>query len=263
MYKQVNLFQKPHEILSNMEEGYCEMKANEHAFLCGLMQEKKPEKVLEVGVAGGGTTAVIMKCLEYVNPDAKMYSVDINKECYRRKGKQTGYQLEEVKEYLANYANHKFLLGGVLPKFIEDIGVGIDFCVLDTTHKIPGELLDFLCVFPYLSDGAVIVLHDVAHNLLGNSIITYATKILLDSVTATKYYEFRNEISNIGAFAINRETKENIANVFSSLSITWAYEPRLVEMLAYRDCYKKFYDEECMELFDIFWEKNRCKLTGK
>lgn len=204
MYKQVNLFQKPHEILDNMEEGYCEMKEDEHAFLCGLIQEKNPEKVLEVGVAGG-----------------------------------------------------------VLPKYIEEIGSGIDFCVLDTTHAVPGEILDFLCAFPYLSDGAIVVLHDVANNLLGKSPIAYATKILLDTVTATKYYEFRYGISNIGAFAINRETKENIANVFSSLSITWAYEPKLSEMLVYRDCYKRFYDEECMELFDMFWEKNRSKLTEK
>lgn len=113
MYKEVELYNEPHEILNYTKEKYCEMKMEEHGFLCGLIREKKPNKVLEVGVAGGGTTAVIMKCLDLVNPEAEMFSIDVNEECYRKKGKSSGYQLGEVKEYLSNYDKHKFYLGGV------------------------------------------------------------------------------------------------------------------------------------------------------
>ena len=35
-----------------------------------------------------------------------MYSVDINEECYKRDGKQTGFQLNEIREYLPNIENH-------------------------------------------------------------------------------------------------------------------------------------------------------------
>lgn len=76
-----------------------------------------------------------------------MVSIDLNKECYRKKGKLSGYQLEEVKEYLSNYQNHTFLLGTILPNVIEDIGNEIDFVVLDTVHQLPGELLDFCAYY--------------------------------------------------------------------------------------------------------------------
>lgn len=256
MYKSVEPFAKPHEILKSMAEGYCEMKEQEHAFLCGLIRECKPNKVVEVGVAGGGTTAVIMKCLELVNPLAKMFSCDLNINCYRREGKRTGFQLEEVKSQLSNYKNHSFLLGGVLPQFTDKIGDGIDLCVLDTTHAMPGEILDFLAILPYLNNQAIVILHDTANNLLGRSKAAYATKILLDSVYAEKYYDYQNMNLNIGAFKVDDKTREYIANVFSALSITWVYEPAIRELMYYRDTFKKFYDKECIALFDIFWEKN-------
>ena len=97
MYQTVEPFEEPHEILKSMAEGYCEMNKQEHSFLCGLIRKYIPNKVVEVGVAGGGTTAVIMKCLDSVNPLAKMFSCDLNVNCYRREGKMTGFQLEEVK----------------------------------------------------------------------------------------------------------------------------------------------------------------------
>ena len=79
MYKQIGLYDLQEDILSKTTESYCEMTKAEHGFLCGLIKKFQPGKVVEVGVAGGGTTAVVMKCLEAVSPDAKMYSVDISK----------------------------------------------------------------------------------------------------------------------------------------------------------------------------------------
>lgn len=256
MYKTVEPFYEPREIIDHMEEGYCEMTCKEHGFLCGLVKEKAPDKVVEVGVAGGGTTGVLMKCLDLVNPSAKMYSCDLNK--------ITGYQLEEVKDQLTNYTQHTFLLGGLLPQFIDEIGGNIDVCVLDTVHRMPGEILDFLTILPYLNDGALCILHDTADNLQGRFFKdSFATKILLDSVFAEKYYDFQNENLNIGAFAVDHRTREYIANVFSSLSITWSYMPSIRELTAYRDVFKKSYDEECIALFDIFWEKNYLRLSGE
>ena len=40
-----------------------EMSEFESAFVCGLIKEKRPKKILEIGVAGGGTTAIVMQCL--------------------------------------------------------------------------------------------------------------------------------------------------------------------------------------------------------
>lgn len=262
MYKQIELYKEPRKILEKTSEKYCEMIEQEHGFLCGLLKQTTPCKVVEVGVAGGGTTAVIMKCLDEVNPDAKMYSVDLNRECYRREGKPTGFQLAEIKEYLTNYGNHTFYLGKILPEYMEKIGKDVDFAVLDTTHAMPGEVLDFLCLLPYLKEDAVVVLHDVALNLT-RSERSFATKILLDSVTGEKYYDYKNRILNIAAFKVKKETREHIADVFSALSVSWAYLPPISQIMKYRDWLKGFYDDECIELFDIFFEAMYERMTGK
>lgn len=259
MYKRVELFYEPRDILQKTSEKYCEMTTEDHAFLCGLILEKKPMKVVEVGVAGGGTTCVVMKCLESVSSNAKMYSCDINKQCYRRKEKPTGFQLPEVREELSNYKNHTFMLGGVLPEFIDKIGGEIDFCVIDTIHSLPGEIFDFLAIFPYLASNATVVLHDVALHLIGKSNIAYATKLLLDSVVAEKYYNIDDGIYNIATFSVDDNTRKNIANVFSALSISWHYEPSIRQIMLYRDLYQKYYDKECLLLFDVFWSLNHEK----
>lgn len=256
MYHNVELFMEPRCILDKTNERYCEMSEKEHGFLCGLLKKYQPQKVVEVGIAGGGTTAVIMNCLKEISPLAQMHSVDKSVECYRKKGKKSGYQLEEVKEYLDNYHNHNFYLGKILPDFIEEIGGGIDFCILDTTHAMPGEVLDFLTILPYLKDGSVVVLHDVGLNLSGRNANAFATKILLDSVYGHKYYNYKDDIHNIAAFIVDESTRKYIANVFSALSITWAYVPQEEELISYRKCFEKHFDEECVELYMLFLKKN-------
>lgn len=259
MYKSVEVFKEPLYILEKMEESCAEMTPAELGFLCGLIKIYHPEKVLEVGVAGGGTTSVIMKCLSMTGSrDAEMYSVDLSEEYYRRPEKRTGWQLEEVKDDIENYKNHTFLLGKLLPQVVHEIGGEIDMVVLDTMHIMPGEMLDFLCILPHLAKNAIVVLHDIIMNLLtgGNC---FATKVLLDSVSGEKYLNLDCGLQNIGAFRITEETMQNIENVFSALSVTWDYfvEPKM--LISYRESFRPFYPERCLKLFDqIVWRQYQC-----
>ena len=250
MYRSIEAFDEPRNILQKMSEPYVEMSPADHGFLCGLIKDYSPKKVVEVGVAGGATTAVIMNCLSMTgNREAVTYSVDLNEECYRRKGKRTGWQLEEVKDYLDNYQNHTFLLGRMLPQIIQEIGSGIDMVILDTVHALPGEILDFLCIFPYLAENAIVVVHDITRNFSEHR-YSFATKILLDSVSGEKYFNLIKRLPNIGAFRITEETMLNIENVFSALSITWGYSVDAEILMDYRKIYQSFYPEECLKLFD-------------
>lgn len=68
----------------------------------------------------------------------------------------------------------------------------------------------------------------------------------------TSNYNYKNQILNIAAFQITEHTLPAVANVFSSLSVSWAYLPNLSDIMAYRDKYREFYEQECIDLFDIF-----------
>lgn len=259
MYNTVEYYDKPAEIITKMETPYVEMSEKEHGFICGLIRDHRPEKILEVGVAGGGTTAVIMDCLNEFCPEAKMYSVDIREECYKREEKKTGFQLDAVRDHLPNIDNHKFMLGKELPCFIEQIGNDIDFLILDTVHVMPGEFLDFICALPFLKDGAIVVLHDVSEHCKVNKPYAYCTRLLLCSVNAKKYYNMDEAddirgFFNIAAFKVDQSTRDEIENIISALSVTWKYIPPESMINNYYAVYSKYYTEKQFDLIQkIVW----------
>lgn len=83
------------------------------------------------------------------------------------------------------------MLGETIASRIEEIGNGIDFVILDTMHALPGELLDFISLYPYLDKRAVIVFHDVGQSQLGfgninGALYEYASLVSLSTIMGEK-----------------------------------------------------------------------------
>lgn len=240
-----------------------EMKESESAFLCGMLKKFQPKKIVEVGVAEGGTTAIILQCLEDIGQKYVMHSIDISEKLWCDKTKETGITAKYVKEKKIISPDselcgvHNFHFGKVLPSVIEEIGDGIDFVILDTAHSLPGEILDFLTVLPYLKKNAVIVMHDVSLNQRFDFSQAHATTTLFSVVVADKFLNYLPDAvdmiyhyPNIAAFQINEQTRENIENVFLALILRWRYFPQREHIRAYYDTYKKNYSPELCKLFE-------------
>ena len=62
-----------------------EMSDFDSAYLCGLIKERKPKKILELGIAAGGTTSIILENLLQLGLDStcEIHSVDLNETFYR------------------------------------------------------------------------------------------------------------------------------------------------------------------------------------
>ena len=89
----INSYYEPLRILEK-NKAFVEMTTEEMAFICGIIREKKPKKIVEIGVAAGVTTSVILNCLKLLNmAGTAFYSVDKRKEYYRDSSKQVGYVL--------------------------------------------------------------------------------------------------------------------------------------------------------------------------
>lgn len=73
------------------------MSKEQSAFICGLIKKYKPKKILELGVAAGETTAIIMNCCSILGLNAEIYSVDLNENFSRDITKKTGYLIEVAK----------------------------------------------------------------------------------------------------------------------------------------------------------------------
>ena len=281
-YNKVNLYLQPRDILekislylekrnmprANILAGMSEFQTG---FLCGLIKEKKPKKIVEIGVCEGGTTGIILNCLKLINSNAKVYSIDVLNENKNIsiEGEEYSYQigrLAKIAQEIIQYPNFKLLTGDIFPTFIDEIGSEIDFLILDTVHFLPGEVLEFLCCLPFLSKNATVVMHDVILNHVDDRCSNgYATRILFDSITAEKYYmagEVQKDcitdwdyqmvagLPNIAAFTLTDDTRKNIIDVISTLSYTWWYLPSEEQIVKYRKVIKKYYTDGAFDLFD-------------
>ncbi len=267
MVKYRNMFYEPVRWLSRLKNGHsAEMSEEQLAFLCGLLREYHPEKIVEVGVAAGGTTAVILNCISMLGLESQCYSLDLSTFLYRDKSKKTGYLAEECKKVLGREVQHFLYTGKYAVQYLEEIGENIDFLILDTVHSMPGELLDFLAFYPFLKQNAVVVLHDIVLNHFHDQPTQIATKVLFDTAVAEKMYgiDDNGTLLNIGAFMITEDTGKYIDSIFSALTLTWNYQLQKEELLLYRDFYSRYYSLDCMELFDLAvsmnqrtWEESR------
>lgn len=79
-----------------------EMTRFELATLCGLIKLKNPKNILEVGVASGGTSLIILNTLEILNLHATLYSCDINERYYANREHETGYVVKKYSPKLIN-----------------------------------------------------------------------------------------------------------------------------------------------------------------
>lgn len=208
------------------------MEQNSHAFICGLIKKYRPRKILEVGVNQGGTSVVVLQALASLNLKSELHSVDINPTLPASKN-------------VPNWAPHlidrwHLYYGKDVSAFLEEIGDSIDFCIMDTAHFMPGEVLNFLCIFPYLHKNAIVVIDDQMTHLNENNEFvkivgaawTIACRILFDTVVAEKLVPAiidsdadTRKLLNVSSFKLNRDTQKHIGNLFSCLLLPWRFLP--------------------------------------
>lgn len=264
----ITLFKEPIEILEKISNNSrSEMTEWQLSFVCGLIKENRPQKIVEIGVAAGGTTAVVLNCISMLGLETQIHSIDISETLYSDCSLKTGYLAEQAIQVLNNTVNFKLHTGGISVEFLEEIGKEIDFLILDTMHILPGELLDFLACIPFLKEGAIIVLHDILLQHISYSYDAYATQLLLNTIVGEKMIGVDpSEISgypNIGALKITKDTKKYIENVFSALLITWQYMLSEKQIKLYRDFYLKYYGKNYSEIFDKAVILNKATIEKK
>lgn len=105
--------------------------------------------------------------------------------------------------------------GGITSEFIETIGDGIDLAFIDTVHYIPGEMLDWLMILPFLKNEAVVILHDVFIHYAGKKVskrksITSNNQLLcyIRGELILPHYGDSVFFRNIGALKLAAEQKK-------------------------------------------------------
>ncbi len=243
-------------------KNYSEMSNQDRAFLNTLLLRKQPKKVLELGVSMGGSSVMILNAIKNIQ-DSMLYSCDYNEKHYRIKDKNTGFYVDNFPELKNKW---KLYCGGFALNYLDIIGADIDFCLIDTVHSNPGEILDVLMVLPYLKKDAIIVFHDTNLHLRTDIESDQITNSLLMSVIkgeklipANKPYtsSYGPCFPNIGAIQVNDSTFDFIYEIFNILTIRWSYMPSDNDIEQFTNFLQKFYGENYVEYFRAVVERQR------
>lgn len=245
----------PSDSLKRDPEFKCKMSREDHGFISGVIKKFRPKKVLEVGVDRGGTTAMIIKSLEMLGCNSKIFGVDID---VTHKSYNVGFLTNKI--MIPRSIDFTLLTGKLLIDRLEEIGDEIDMVILDTIHQVPGEIFEFLTILPFLSKNGIVILHDVdlssyyASNLkkIALCFTCTAPKVLFPAITGEKFYNYNDERSyNIAAVRINEDTFNNIGDVFFTLTNLWSYKLKEGDIEKYRKFFQKHYTSENLKLYDI------------
>ena len=235
---------------------------NDAYFINGLIRKFKPKKCLEVGVARGGSSIIILNAIKDIS-DSILISIDLNTKLFIDKTKETGYA---VKQFFPELTNKWKLYTGDQPhKFLEKINMKFDFLFLDTSHYTPGEIINIIEILPFLNEGAIVVLHDIIWHLDGTEnfreVKFTPTQIyLMSSLYGQKIY-INSELTgveNIGCVKLYPNQEEHYKDYFLLLMSFWEDIPNDNQINDLRNFIKKYYVKDIfLKIFDTAVEKNK------
>ena len=234
---------------------------NEPYFINGLIRKFKPKNCLEIGVANGGSSILILNAIKDI-PGSSLISLDLNTQLYFNKSQKTGYRVNQFFPELTK--NWKLLTGQQPHKFLIKLNMKFDFVFLDTAHSAPGEILNFIEILPFLNENAIFVLHDILWHFTQTKFypsnvylfpVIYGDKVLLKD----KY----GSIGNIGAVFLHNNQEKHYIDYFLLLFAFWEYMPKDNEINDLKIFIKNFYKKDIyLKIFDIAVMKNKISITN-
>ncbi len=251
---------KFNEIKQILSKNNCsQMWANQKEFLNGIIRKFQPKKILELGVYRGGSSIVILNAIDDFK-NSKLYSIDLNQEDFIG---------ECVNKYFPKLMkNWKLFKGNIATEYIEKIGYNIDFAVIDTAHFEPGEILDFLIILPFLNEEAIVIFHDIANQItVSQRRNEWAPYIIFNAIRGEKYLPSGKYIlkQDIGAIKLEKNQRKYYHDYFRLLGGQWQYFPKEIHIKLLSNFFKKYYDQECLLIFEeaVTFNRNFVKKNPK
>lgn len=227
-------------------------------FINGIIRKKKLKNCLEIGVAYGGTSIVILNAIKDMK-NSFLVSLDLNEQVYMDPKEKTGSRVNKYFPELTK--NWKLYTGDQPHKFLVKLNLTFDFLFLDTAHITPGEVLNFIECLPFLKEKAVVVIHDIIWHFYDSSSIKFhpAPILLIPSLYGDKVIlgYSKGEIKNIGAIFLYPHQERHYLDYFLLLLNFWEYMPNENQINDLRIFIKKYFKKDIyLKIFNMAVSKN-------
>ena len=228
------------------------MWANQREFLNGVVRKFKPKKIVEIGVAAGAGSIIILNALQDIE-NSHLYSIDLDA------SDNVGSCLKNHFPELLN--KWTLFKGDVAAKYMEQIGNNIDMLFIDSAHVEPGEILDFIIALPFLKENAIVGIHDIGNQITYGPHIRreWAPYIIFNMIRGKQYLPSGNKqlTHDIGIKILDNNQKQYYHDYFRALGGQWQYFPKAKHLLLIKEYFQKYYDEVCLLMFNETVEFNR------
>jgi len=229
----------------------------------GLIRKHKPKNCLEIGVAKGGSSILILNAIKDL-PDSRLVSIDLFTE-FRKK--RVGHLVEELFPELMDKWN--LFVGDMPHKYLIQLNLKFDFLFLDTAHVSPGEFFNLIEALPFLKENAIIVLHDTIWHLdqaikkknnLSEAKIMPTQIYLMSALIGEKFLIQKNTFNfeNVGVVCLEEHQEKYYLNYFLLLMNIWQYMPKNEHINELRNFISQYYKSKLLlNIFDVSVHYNR------
>jgi predicted O-methyltransferase YrrM len=230
------------------------MCGNKREFLNGVVRKFKPKKILEIGVAEGGSSIIILNAIKDIK-NSHLFSIDLSK------SDMIGFCVKNIFKKLSN--KWSLFTGNIPIKFMKEVGNNIEMVFIDSGHYEPGEILDFLIVLPFLKEEAIVIFHDIGNQITKagpkGSRRNWAPYKIFNIIRGTKFYPSGNQIltKDIGAIKLYKNQFDYIHDYFRTLGGQWDFFPEEEHIDLMRKFIKNYYDNDCSIMFEETVNFNR------
>ena len=136
------------------------ISVHDAAFFAGLVVETRPHKLVEIGVASGWGSCVLLHALDRAGLSAsQLHGIDISERFFYDAAYATGQCVPDVMP--DSTSRYRLRTGVTSAECMAEIGADIDFAFIDAHHMHPWATLDLLAVMPFMTPGSWVAMHDL------------------------------------------------------------------------------------------------------
>ena len=236
------------------KDAHWQLSEKQVYFVNGLIRKIKPKSCLEIGVAEGGSSILILNAIKDID-NSSLISLDLNTQSCTDNSLKTGHR---VNTYFPELAGKWSLYTGDLPNiFLDKLNKTFDFVFIDSAHESPGEILNLIEALPFFNENAIVILHDIFWHFTRKAPkppreikFTPSSIYLMPTLYGDKLL-INNELENMGAVFLYKNQKEHYLDYFLLLNGFWEYMPTEKQIRDLALFIKKYYKNDLfLKLFN-------------
>lgn len=189
-------------------------------FLSGLVQYLAPARVMEIGVASGWSSAVLLRSLNASVPEGefKLTAIDLFEQYYLDPSKKTGDVVGVMEQDLL--PKYELIVGDLAVDAAAAIE-NLDFLFIDAHHMHPWATIDLLSALHALKRGSWVAMHDINMCMLPKNAHRNRGPFYLYHLWPDQKINSTQQPSMIGAARLDRMPEEYLPFLIELLHTPW------------------------------------------